>query len=387
MRHASRRVAEDRDAAEPERPTHDHVFNSDILMNDDDVSYVREHFPHIWHVLDNEELRAVFAKYEMEADAARDRVRLLGFSAVIFGILALLTFPTRPLWEDIPHARWVALALEAAGILAAAVSSGGFWLGPWKRRWLESRLMTERLRQWHFQLLLRRGREIEASMGGPAAVEVFRRKRSQWLDEFLKAYEGHLDSKLEALIGELAHSETWLHWPRTEYSRDSRALDQIFDAYRQLRLDHQYGFAVYQLRRTDGQSVWNFLTWPPIRQASFLSGVAFLGFSVALCCSALLIYGYAFGMPDTIERAIRAIAISFALLGLGLRTLKEGLAPEQEMERYNDYRGRTSQLRERFAETDDDKERLYVMEELERAAVDEMRGFLRTHQRAAFLLT
>lgn len=368
-------------------PAHEHVFNDDILLNEGDRAYAAEQFPEIAHVLDNPELREIFAKYEGEADAARDRVRRVGFATVVFATAALLTFPTRPLWAHIEYFRWVVLVVDAAGILAMLISSGGLWIGLWKRRWLESHLMAERLRQWHFQMLLRRGREIERSTTSTAAREEFERLRSRWLDEFLQSHEGHLDSKLEALTGELAHAETWLHPRGHDYSPGSRVLHAVFRAYKQLRIEEQYGFALYKLRQTDDKSLWEFLKWPSIRQAAMLSALAWTGFSVALACSAFLVYGYAFGIAGHVESEVRAVAISFAILGFALRTVKEGLAPEQEIERYNDYRGRTAQLRDRFNETTDPGKRLHLMDEMERAAVDEMRGFLRTHRRATFLLS
>ena len=98
MQHASRRLAHESALHAPDHaPLHEHVFNDDVLMHPDDLAYVRQQFPHIVHLLDNPDLRAVFAKYEAEADAARDRVRVLGFATVQLGTLALLTFSTRPI--------------------------------------------------------------------------------------------------------------------------------------------------------------------------------------------------------------------------------------------------------------------------------------------------
>jgi hypothetical protein len=37
--------------------------------------------------------------------------------------------------------------------------------------------MTERLRQWHFQLLVRRGQQIETSCNGPSAIAKFETER------------------------------------------------------------------------------------------------------------------------------------------------------------------------------------------------------------------
>ena len=368
-------------------PTHEHVFNDDLLMNDNDLKFARSQFPEIVHVLDHERLRTIFAQYDAEANTARDRVRTLGLGAVLFAMLALLTVATQPAWPHTPAARWLAVILEIGGMFAALVASGGLWLGPWKQRWLESRFMTERLRQWHFQMWLRRGREIDMSVSDPKAIAAFQSHRMLWLDEFLKSHEGHLDAKLESLTSELGDADTWLHDPPTAYGNKSKVLPHIFQAYEQLRLNHQYSYAVYKLRRADDKPIWRFLKWPAIRQASVLSNMSSVGLTVALVCSAVLICTHAFGIGADIEPAFRMGAIVSALVGLALRTLQEGLAPEKEIERYNDYRGRIAQLRNRFQETRDQNELLHIMEELERAAFDELRGFLRTHQHAKFLLT
>lgn len=185
----------------------DHVFNDDLLMNETDLAYARLQFPKIIHVLDHPQLREKFAKYEKEANKARDCVRALGFAAVILATLALLVVAIKPIWPHAPWTRWVAFVIESGGIFAALIAAGGMWLGPWKCRWLESRLMTERLRQWHFQLLVRRGQQIEASCDGPSAVANFETERGRWLEGFLREHEGKLDSQLESLVDEPGRSQ------------------------------------------------------------------------------------------------------------------------------------------------------------------------------------
>ena len=108
----------------------------------------------------------------------------------------------------------------------------------------------------------------------------------------------------------------------------------------------------------------------------------------------VLIYGYAtdilakgYGLSSQVELYVRTGALALALIGAALRTLQEGLAPDKEIERYNDYRGRTSQLRDRFEHTTEMQERIHLMEDLEVASVEEMKGFVRTHHNARFVLT
>jgi hypothetical protein len=366
-------------------PRHDHIFNDDLLMNDQDLEYARSQFPEILHILDYPRMRAKFAEYENEANVARDRVRGLGFTAVFSALLALVAIATQPLWPHVFWTRWVAIFIELGGMFAALIATGGLWLGPWKRRWLESRLMTERIRQWHFQLMLLRGHQIEASGTDPSAVAHFEQERDRWFGDFLQANEGKLDAQLETLISEPSHTVAWLHSPATAYGTKSTMLPLVFAAYGRLRFDHQYSYAVYKLRKSTDRPAWQFLKWPAVRQNAVLSGLASVCFVAALICAGALVYFHTFGTSEQLELYVRAGAIVVALIGAALRTIQEGLGLEQEIERYSDYRGRTSHLRDRFNHATDIQERLHSMAELELAAVDELTGFLRTHHNATFV--
>jgi hypothetical protein len=132
--------------------------------------------------------------------------------------------------------------------------------------------------------------------------------------------------------------------------------------------------------------LWQFLKWPAFRQLGVLAGLASFCFVGALICAAVLVYAHAFGLPEVIELYVRIGAIVFAIIAAALRTIQEGLGVDQEIERYSDYRGRAFQLRDRFIHTPDIKERLHLMAALEVAALDELAGFLRTHNRATFAL-
>jgi hypothetical protein len=373
-------------------PAHERVFNNDLLMNDDsvrkktDLQKAKEQFPEIIHVLDCPALREKFAAYEKEANKARERVRALGFAAVLSVTAALIAVATKPIWPHTSWTRWFALLVEVGGLVATIVAVSGLWIGDWKRRWLESRLMTERLRQWHFQILLRRGHEVESSCKNPGAAAEFEKARAQWLNDFLNAYEGKLDSKLELLANEPTHVETWLHNPATHYSGNSQVLRHVFVAYERLRFDHQRDYAIYKLKKSTDKPFWEFLKWPATLQLAALSGVSSFCFICALVCSAILVYDHAFGIPENVETYVITGAIVIALIGAALRAIQEGLALDKDIERYNDYRGRTSQLCDRFEHTTESKERLHLMEELELASVDEMKGFLRTHHNARFVL-
>jgi len=383
------------DNVQPTGPQRGHVFNDDLLMNANDLAFARSQFPNIIHLLEDRRLQEKFAEYSNEADIARDWVRRLGFGAVVSATLALLAVATEPLWPHTLWRQWLALVMELGGLFAALVAGGGLLLGPWKRQWLESRLMAERLRQWHFQLLVRHGKEVEASCASADAIAQFEKERDRWLEKFLQAHEGKLEARLESFTDEPGDAGDCFHDQPTLYSHKSAVLARVFDAFDQLRFDHQYNYAVYKLRKSSAKPFWQFLKWPAMKQMAALSGASSFCFTCALICSAILIYGYAFdvlagnspmAIPANVQLGVRTGAIAVAILGAALRTIQEGLSPDKEIERYKHYRGRTLQLRERFKQTTDVKERLHLMEELELASVDEMKGFLRTHYNARFVL-
>ena len=78
--------------------------------------------------------------------------------------------------------------------------------------------------------------------------------------------------------------------------------------------------------------------------------------------------------------------LALAIFGVALRTIQDGLGIAKDIERYRDYRGKVRRSLLYFEETTDQHRKLQLMEEMEIAIVDELKGFLRTHRDAAFIL-
>jgi hypothetical protein len=288
-----------------------------------------------------------------------------------------------------PHAlwnRWLAGAFEFGGMVAALIAIGGLWSGKWKHRWLTSRLMTERLRQWHFQLIVRRGHEVEASCKDEASIKTFQEERDRWLEHFLMEYRGHLDSQLESTIEDPLEKIAWLHEDCSKYAYDGTILKEVFVAYELLRFNHQYGFAVCKLESSTIMPIWKFLKWPAKAQRSVLSGATFMLFVTALILSALLICVNLFSEAEALELYLRTAAIAVAIIGAALSTIYEGLGVDAEIDRYREYREKISRLHDRFKHSTEGAQRLRCMEDMEYASVEEMQDFLRAHQKAKFVL-
>ncbi len=364
------------------------VFNDDLLTNPGDLEYAKSQFPEAFHLLDHPELRNTFATYEKEANKARAWVRWLGFLAVAFGTIALLSGATEPLWHHLKCEEALTIIFEFCGLGAALVAGGSLWLGPWRKRWLESRFMTERLRQWQFQLLVRKGSEIEALLGQPtaAALEKFKAERKKWFDEFLQDFVGKLDSRMDSLMSDPNFSSDWLLQPATSFSKNSPALNHVFEVYRRLRFNHQYDYATHKLSESTARPPWQFLKWPLLRQESAIRGGGSFCFIAALLCSVGVIVNRYFEFKPSLTPYLGLATLAIAIVGVALRTIQDGLGITKDIERYRDYRGKVSRSLLCFEQTNDQHKKLQLMEEMELAVVDELRGFLRTHRNAAFTL-
>ena len=78
--------------------------------------------------------------------------------------------------------------------------------------------------------------------------------------------------------------------------------------------------------------------------------------------------------------------IALLILNVATRAVQDGLAAPEELQRYNDYAGKIRYLLQRFDDSRDVDEKLLMMGEMERAALEELKGFLRAHFEARFIV-
>lgn len=364
----------------------DRIFNDDLLTNAGDLKYASDQFPRVFPILDHPELRSMFVKYERVANTAHLWVHWLGLLAVIFATIVLLSAAAEPLWGGTTWANRITIAFEFCGLFAALVAGGSLWLGPWRKRWLESRFMTERLRHWHFQLLVRKGREIERllTQATETAAETFKNERKKWFDNFLHEYEGKLGSRMDSLASDPDFSSDWLHNPTS--LTDGSVFDDVVEVYSRLRFNHQYDYSTYKLSASTDRPFWLFLKWPLLRQSAAIRTAVSFCFVAAFLCSVAVITNRYFAIRPSLNPYLGSATLVVAILGVALRTIQEGLGIAKDIERYRDYRGKVRRLFLCFEETTDQHKKLRLMEEMELAGVDELRGFLRAHSEAAFIL-
>jgi hypothetical protein len=379
-------------------------FNDDLLVTPRDRELAADTFPDILHVLDFPELRQLFSSYDVPAKRAKRHRRVIGSVAIIAGVSALLGASVALLHDnDSAHwPRYVAGASAVMGVLSLLLGSVGALAGPSKRRWLCSRLMTERLRQFHFQTMVCRLPEILGSMADSKTRGKFLDQRRTWFAEYRLAYEGHLPARLRTVLDDDAEEDFWLHPDR---SRDcscdpaDASVATVFSAYRLLRFEHQIQYANYRLGADEG-----IFSSSATRQLEILRNVALVFILVIfvsnLALAALLGFGALSGLlsPGAATPSPGAqsgilttthvhIAIIWLFIGIvAMRTLEEGLQPAREVERYTRYRSSMVSLMRRFDAAIDPREKIEIMREAERASYQEMRSFLRTHNDARYVL-
>jgi hypothetical protein len=374
-------------------PVDTHKFNDDLLLAEQDRKLAARKYPTILHVLDHPELRQLFLEYDAPANRAKRNGRIAGFLAIAFGFIALaiaaLEFPVMHQTSGrSPDLVRLALAISSAGcgIISVLIGSIGVLFARRKRQWLHNRLMGERIRQFHFQMLVFRLPDILMSLTDDAAKSAFLSKRKLWFDTFLARSVGRLDAVFVEMIREENAAEPWLHETRRQPAkiREGKELDALFGAYRELRILHQIGYANFKLQ--DDYRIFSAMPW---RQAQVLSHISLISIVVLGVIDVGVLWEAFF--PGSIWTAfaagsINVITIWIALAALSVRAIEQGLQPEREVERYQQYRSSLRAVLDRFDRAQSGAEKIQVMEDMERLSFDELRNFLITNERARFVM-
>jgi hypothetical protein len=367
-----------------------HRFNTDLLINLGDVDRAERAFPRMTHVLSHVALQEVFQRFDRPANAAKTRGRIAGLLAIFLGTISLAIAAATP------KVQVLGLIAAICGVASIVIGLGGALYAGAKRQWLRNRVMTERLRQFHFQAFVCRWREIAASLAGPSTAEAYIAHRETWFDRFMAPYQGQLDAELTDFLDDDTASRCWLH-PEPDLPKPGEVtpdLEGLFAAYHDLRIMHQLHYANYKLR-----SDQNMFSWSPRLQEVIFS------YAILLCILAIFVVhlwiAVSIALGGHLPRLepflfhheseaaginIHIIVIWVAIAALAVRALQEGLQPEREIERYRHYRAGVRAVRDRFDEASSPAEKLEVMREMERLSFDEFRNFLRSSDEARFVI-
>ncbi len=361
-----------------------HRFNDDVLTGPTDVVEAGKRFQDLIHVLDHPELRKLLQQYDVPANAAKKTSQKWGVTAVLLASLALFGAASTPLLHHLSEdcAKSLEFLSALLGVVSIAIGLKGVLWRRAKTGWLQNRLMTERLRQFHFQAFVCHLGDIVDSLADQKAADDYVAKRVGWFAEFRARIENGRVAEFTDLVSDDPKSSAWLYDPCTPIPKDKPVPDRIFDAYRELRIRHQLRYANYKL------SAGTSLLPATIRaQLAFFSNVTLFGIAILLAiylgiAVAIAIGGKAYQPPPWIHVGVIWIAIA----ALAARALEEGLQPARELERYLRYKAAVQAILDRFEAAKVPWERLEIMREMERLSFDEMVDFLKTHNDARYVM-
>jgi hypothetical protein len=381
------------------------IFNDDLLANPDDQAAARELYPTLAHALYHQELIDYFKKYDDRAGAAKKTSRTWGKWAIALGATAIALAAMEIIVEISAASHWpliIGAVAAVCGIASVAIGAIGVLFGSRKREWLRNRFMGERIRQFHFQSFIAQLPQIVASLqrNGDKAAQAradFESNRRKLFREFKTEFERNLDGQFAIAIGPYGDADWWLHGSEHAFSPENyqQELDLLFIAYRQLRIKHQLGFTNFKL-----QSDHKIFSAMPVRQVEILENISKAGIAwlllIHVCVLAIvmltfgvLILGVSLVFPigdaaGLISIVFSAAIIVIAVVALSTRAVQQGLQPEREIERYQQYRSAVQAILEEFDEADTPYRKIRVMRQMERVAFDELRNFVRTHDRSSF---
>jgi hypothetical protein len=369
----------------------EHQFNGDMLASAEDRQLASVEYPEIIHVLDHPALRDEFLRYDKVANTAKLWVHRVGLAAVVLAAVALLGSALTPVFrlnpntpEKVFDALWGA---ELGGIVGVIIAAGGIFLAKLKKKWLKARMMSEVLRLWHFQSFIYRGKQIESSCdrGNAKQPAEYQEARDRAFRAFLHEWSGALDSQLIRMVEHPQGGYQMLHDEPTKLAPDSPVLEKIFKAYRSMRFRHQDNYATHKLDKWTDKPL-RILKWPAALLQERMQGLASFCLLGSLVCSLIIVIGHLFHIRFANSISLPVAIIGLLILNVAARAVQDGLAAPEELQRYNDYAGRVHYLLERFDASSNPAEKLELMSEMERAALEELKGFLRAHSEARFVL-
>ncbi|NQY14675.1 MAG: hypothetical protein HRT81_12535 [Henriciella sp.] len=387
-------------------------FNDELLLSEEDRNLAISAYPNVYFALDHPELREEFQRVDKLANAAKRASRRVGCAALIFATLSLLTFPFALMLQGVFSEQQVredfllTLGILGAtfGLFALIFGNLGLGFGRVKRKWLQQRLITERLRQWHAQHLVSHAAEIAEVAGSDEdrsawlaqRALAFARFKRTFIDQIGSEYTKYTNVSAAAYSGQSIvdpreSTEFWIDkaWAKTATKRPQNAesihLEELYRALEETRIRGQIQYTNYVLS-ADGK-FWS----SPAKQLHILGNLSYvlvlLSFVanffalIAAIATALLGAG-----DDAFWEIPSALAIAFAIVAVGARAMLEGLRPQRETRRMEFYATAVDLASRRFGEAKMHSKRIEAASLLERASYDEMVEYISSNERARFVL-
>lgn len=324
-----------------------------------------------------------FRVLDAKANAAKLSSRRLGYAAIGLVLVALLIASSAPVLHDlhVSHDLHMVLGYMSAGlgILGAVVAFIGMHGASPRRAWLRARVKTETMRIFHFHHIAARLPEIAAIKGNAARQAAYIGTRDAFYDALMNGPLANPDGVLAAISTRTDTLDaTYAAELPLSGEEDAAAADAVVAAWSKLRLDWQLGYCEAKLAKTS--------TGRRMSSRQTDNAFGFFGWLFVAVIIGLHVIGIA-AEPLHLPRVwLEVFVIWTALIALASRALEDGLQPQREVERYEQYRANINVARQRLDVAQDLAAKLEIMRSFERTSLEEMRIFMRTHAASRFML-
>jgi hypothetical protein len=366
--------------------------NSDLLIAQEDREFFARHYPDFAPIFDWPELRSLFVSYDSSSARARARSRRSGVIAVFLGFLSLSMGATVPLVEELAEGnathdlrtRAVLGGIAAAlAIVSIVIGYTQILRGKAKAQWLTNRFWGERIRQFHFQLIISHLPEVVAAVKSHEKMQAWLAFRSLELDNFKQEYLRGVGDKVHHLDEDEAEDRPWISevWSHAcDVPPSSPELDTLLKLLEQQRFGIQHRYTERRLM----------IGWhSPDTRSQWVSKLSDALTAVLLLATVTVGIGSIDAFFENTNPSYRIIVAFIAALSsssvVAMRALKEGLLFGADAERYKWYSAAVRTLYHRF-EHADRQQKVQLLRELEHVAYQEMRRFILAVKQARFVM-
>jgi hypothetical protein len=367
--------------------------NDDLLLDDRERGHFYQRYSRLARIFDWPELRRAFCVHEEPTKEARKRSRWYGELAVGLGFLGLaLTAFTpylgkllsfSPLFPNDSDAaeQWSGGLAAVFIVLGTVVGSLQTLIWRMKREWLINRYWTERIRQFHFQLILNNLEKAAPALDDGAAFNAWRTFRQGKLADFLHDARQTLPSAFDELQDDHAEEDVWVDksWRQPPPAQpETPELAELLEGLERQRIGVQDRYTALKLKPG---------IHSPQTRAEWLRGAsdAFTATILVLTVAIGVLYFLGSEEPRLWLLGMLGAAGALTAAVVALRVLNEGLLLRTEAERYRWYLASVRSIARRF-ERANTPDRILLLRELERLAYQEMRRFLITSKESRFIM-
>jgi hypothetical protein len=366
--------------------------NSDLLTEEEDRAFFARHYPAFASIFDWPELRSLFKTYDAAAASARKHSRRAGVFAIASGFVSLSVAATVPLADELTRHNEISLLQTQAmlGGVAAALAIVSILIGytqvlkgEGKARWLTNRFWSERIRQFHFQLIVNHLPTLVAALKDKGDLRGWLEFRARELDQFEHDYLRGVEDKIHHLDVDEAEDRPWLsaNWDQAgPVPSASAEFDELLKLLEQQRFGIQQRYAERKLlngwHSPESRAQW------VLKLSDTLTAVLLLATITVGIGSIMALTAGANPMFRLIAGLVAALSSSSIV---AMRALKEGLLFSADAERYKWYLAAVRNLYRRY-EHADLPQRVSLFRELEHVAYQEMRRFILSGSQARFVM-